>query len=359
MERNWSVGAANGSGASSWGRGEAWSAWAFGGVLSGMYVAGVTGNVYTLALLWRSGGCSGGAALSGSIANLALADLLYLCSIPFIVGTAWARDWHFGELGCRLLLSLDLLTMHASIFTLTGMCAERYLAVTRPLAARRRPRRRPGATACAVWALALLLALPMMLMVSLRRGGDGKRLCAPTWSRAAYRLYLTALFSTSILAPGLLIGCLYGRLAATYLESQRNPPCRKAPRRSPRQKVLVLVFAIVLVFWACFLPFWIWQLLPLYHGALRLPPHTARCINYLVTCLTYSNSCINPFLYTLLTRNSRRDLRHRHTGCYRFTSAFRGRGAHRHCSWRPPTSSGTHYESGSQVLSMAALRDCQ
>lgn len=362
MERNGSAELGNWSAAAaaSGGRREAAAAaWVFGAVLSVMYVAGVTGNVYTLGLLWRSGRGAHSAPLSGSIASLALADLLYLCSIPFIVGTSVAQDWYFGELGCRLLLSLDLLTMHASIFTLTVMCTERYLAVTRPLATRHRARRFRKATAGAVWGVSLLLTLPMMLMVTLGRDKEGKRMCAPTWNPAAYRLYLTVLFSTSILAPGLIIGCLYARLATTYLESQRNPP-RKEPKRSPRQKVLILVFTIVLVFWACFLPFWIWQLLPLYHGALGLSPRTKKCINYLVTCLTYSNSCINPFLYTLLTRNYREYLRNRHSNCYRFTSSFRKRGSNLHCSsWRRSTSSITQYESGSEGLSMATLGDCK
>ncbi|KAG2457864.1 UR2R protein, partial [Polypterus senegalus] len=68
-----------------------------------------------------------------------------------------------------------------------------------------------------------------------------------------------------------------------------------------------MIFTIVLAFWACFLPFWVWQLLPLYHPeALRfLPMSTEIYINHLVTCLTYGNSCVNPFLYTLLTKNYR------------------------------------------------------
>ncbi|XP_070592038.1 urotensin-2 receptor-like [Erythrolamprus reginae] len=362
MERNLSVGLGNESSRAAAGgsaSGEAAATWVFGAVLSVMCVAGVTGNVYTLALLWRSGRGARGAPLSGSIASLALADLLYLCSIPFIVGTSVAQDWYFGELGCRFLLSLDLLTMHASIFTLTVMCTERYLAVTRPLAVRHRAPRFRRVTAGAVWGISLLLTLPMMLMVTLSRSRDGKHICAPTWNPDAFRLYLTVLFSTSILAPGLLIGCLYARLAATYLESQKNPPRKTGPKRSPRQKVLILVFTIVLVFWACFLPFWIWQLVSLYHGPLGLPLHVQKYINYLVTCLTYSNSCINPFLYILLTRNYREYLRNQHRKFYRFTSSFRKKGSNLHCSWRRSSSSGTQYESGTEGLGMVALKDCK
>ncbi|KAK5925868.1 hypothetical protein CgunFtcFv8_021489 [Champsocephalus gunnari] len=62
------------------------------------------------------------------IVNLALADLLYLSTIPFVVCTYFAHDWLFGEAGCRILLSLDLLTMHASVFILVAMSLERYRA---------------------------------------------------------------------------------------------------------------------------------------------------------------------------------------------------------------------------------------
>ncbi|XP_050775140.1 urotensin-2 receptor-like [Gopherus flavomarginatus] len=331
---------------------------AFGTVLSCMCVAGVAGNVYTLAVMCHSARCA--APMYGSIISLALADLLYLSTIPFIVCTYLAQDWYFGDLGCRVLLSLDLLTMHASIFTLTLMCAERYRAVTRPLDSLKRSRGYRKAAAGAVWSVSLLLTLPMMLMVRLteagQAGGKVKRLCAPTWSADAYRTYLTVLFSTSIMAPGVIIGYLYTRLARTYLESQRNPP-HKEGKRSPRQKVLIMVFSIVLVFWACFLPFWVWQLVRLYHSSLQLTSQTQKCINYLVTCLTYSNSCINPFLYTLLTKNYREYLRNRHRSFYRFTSSFRKRSSNLQCSWGRATSSSNQYDYGSESLGMATLKD--
>ncbi|XP_009474933.1 PREDICTED: uncharacterized protein LOC104022893 [Nipponia nippon] len=216
-------------------------------------------------------------------------------------------------------------------------------------------------TAGAVWSVSLLLTLPMMLMVTLTEGGKAegkvKRMCAPTWSMDAYRTYLTVLFSTSIMAPGIIIGFLYTRLARTYLESQRNPPHKEKSKRSPRQKVLIMIFSIVLVFWACFLPFWIWQLVRLYSSSLQLTTQTQKCINYLVTCLTYSNSCINPFLYTLLTKNYREYLRNRHRNFYRFSSSFRKRGSNLQCSWGRSMSSSNQYDYSLEALGMATLKD--
>ncbi|XP_016070894.1 PREDICTED: urotensin-2 receptor, partial [Miniopterus natalensis] len=236
------------------------------------------------------------------VVNLALADLLYLLSIPFVVSTYVTREWHFGDVGCRVLFSLDLLTMHASIFTLTVMSRERCAAVLRPLDAVRRSRGYRKVLALGTWLLALLLALPMTLAIRLVRRGH-KSLCLPAWGPSTHRAYLTLLFGTSIVGPGVAIGLLYVRLARAYWRSQRA--AFPHTRRLPNPRVLGLILGIVLLFWACFLPFWTWQLLAQYRGAAPLAPRSSRIVNYLTTCLTYGNSCVNPFLYTLLSKNYR------------------------------------------------------
>uniref|UniRef100_A0A8C8RX07 Urotensin-2 receptor n=1 Tax=Pelusios castaneus TaxID=367368 RepID=A0A8C8RX07_9SAUR len=285
---------------------------ALGAVLSLLGAAGVVGNLYTLAVAWAGAAPT---ALHVHIINLALADLLYLAGVPFIVHNGLVRDWHFGEAGCRALLSLDLLTLHASIFLLTLLSTERCQAVRRPFRAARRSPARQRALAGAAWATAFVLALPMMLMVHqeerVAEDGGVRRLCVPTWDEAQYKTYLTLLFCTSMVGPGLALGYLYGRLAWAYWLSQTRGVL--GPGRGPKQRVFFLIFLIVLAFWACFLPFWLWQLVPLYSPATaaHLPVATEIYVNHLVTCLTYSNSCINPFLYTLLTRTYREYLQAR------------------------------------------------
>ncbi|XP_078257134.1 urotensin-2 receptor [Rhinoraja longicauda] len=286
----------------------------FGTILSIMYVAGVAGNVYTLMVMRQS--MRSAASVYISIVNLALADLLYLSTIPFIVCTYLAKTWYFGDVGCRVLLSLDLLTMHASIFTLTVMCTERYLAVAKPLETARRSKGYRKAIAGTVWVVSFLLALPVMSMFKMQESrvdnGAIKRTCAGTWSPESYTVYLTVLFSTSIVAPGMIIGYLYTQLARTYLKSQRKALTKSENKQASKQRVVLMIFSIVVVFWACFLPFWVWQLIPLYSTSLNMTQRTITCVNYLMTCLTYSNSCINPFLYTLLTKNYKEYLKQRH-----------------------------------------------
>ncbi|XP_051475928.1 urotensin-2 receptor-like [Apus apus] len=276
-------------------------------VLLVMCLTGVVGNIY--AVVVASGRVVGRSAgsLGVYVINLALADLLYLCTIPFVVCTYFAHDWLFGDVGCRLLLSLDLLAMHASIFLLTAMSLERYWAVSRPLRARRAGSACRKLASAALWLLALLLAAPTAVMTQLREeAGPHKRVCVPTWTPAAFRLYLTVLFATGVLAPGVVLAVVYARLARAYRSSARRPGL-PAAGRAPARRLFSGIAAVVAAYWACFLPFWAWQLAGLYRGeGLGMGPTAQAYLNFGVTCLAYGNSCVNPFLYTLLAGSSRR-----------------------------------------------------
>ncbi|XP_051813173.1 urotensin-2 receptor [Acanthochromis polyacanthus] len=299
----------------------------FCSLLSLLCLLGILGNIYTLVLLLRRRrrrgllsrlpvpSCLAGSSPPSSsslhlqVLSLALADLLYLFTAPFIVYDSLASGWAFGEPGCRLLLSLDLLTMHASIFTLTAMSLDRYRAVARPLHASSSSS--SGLLRVGVcWGLAVALSLPMMITLHLEDGEDQNQdqLCVPAWDEQSSKAYLSVLFCTSILGPGLAIGALYATLGRLYWVSQTRPAWASgggaacAPR-APRPKVLLLILGIVLAFWACFLPFWVWQLLPLYQPDMlrTVPVGTQVTVNRILTGLTYGNSCVNPFFYTLLT----------------------------------------------------------
>ncbi|XP_046889615.1 urotensin-2 receptor [Hypomesus transpacificus] len=290
----------------------------FCSLLSLLSLLGIAGNLYTLGLLLRrrTGRRRRTAAVPAcclAVLSLALADLLYLFTTPFIVYDSLASDWAFGEPGCRLLLSLDLLTMHASIFTLTAMSLDRYRAVAHPLhtsSSNSSGLLRVGLA----WGLAVALSLPMMITLHLEDGENQEgQLCVPAWDEQSSKAYLTVLFCTSILGPGLAIGALYATLGRLYWVSQTKPAWASGstahPPRAPRPKVLLLILGIVLAFWACFLPFWIWQLLPLYQPDIlrTIPVGTQVTVNRILTGLTYGNSCVNPFFYTLLTGKRRRN----------------------------------------------------
>lgn len=203
-----------------------------GCILSLMCLVGVSGNIYTLVVMCHS--MRSAASMYIYIINLALADLLYLLTIPFVVCTYFLKGWYFGDAGCRILISMDFLTMHASIFTLTIMSTERYFAVLKPLDTVKRSKSYRKAIAVLVWVASLVLTLPMILSIQMMKVGS-KAMCQPTISQLSYKVYITFLFCTSIVAPGMIIGFLYIGLARTYWISQTET--FKQTKKLPNQKV--------------------------------------------------------------------------------------------------------------------------
>lgn len=304
--RDWSQ-EASGAG----GSGVLWVTSLLSATLMLMCALGVAGNIYTL-VITRSAAMRRTGSMYVYIINLALADLIYLSTIPFVVCTYLAHDWLFGEAGCHILLSLDLLTMHASVFILVAMSLERYRAVARPFSAHRSSSRRRKLVAAVIWASAFVLTLPMMVMIRLRvskLSADGlvKRICFPTWTSGTFKFYITVLFFTGVFIPGVVIIGLYFGLSRHYWATQARlgESCRSVHRRGLKQKVISMIFSIVAAYWTCFLPFWGWQLAKLFspESLKALSPAAHNYVNFFVTCLTYGNSCVNPLLYTFLTRN--------------------------------------------------------
>lgn len=143
-------------------------------ILSLMCLVGVLGNIYTLIIMCRS--MRTAASMYIYIINLALADLLYLLTIPFVVCTYFLKGWYFGDEGCRILISMGFLTMHASIFTLTVMSTERYFPVVKPLDTVKQSKSYRKSIALLVWVASLVLTLPMIVSIQLKRDGT-KAIC--------------------------------------------------------------------------------------------------------------------------------------------------------------------------------------
>lgn len=69
------------------------------------------------------------------IFNLALADALATSTLPFQSAKYLMNTWPFGELLCKLIIAIDYYNMFTSIFTLTMMSVDRYIAVCHPVRA--------------------------------------------------------------------------------------------------------------------------------------------------------------------------------------------------------------------------------
>ncbi|XP_037376858.1 somatostatin receptor type 4 [Talpa occidentalis] len=233
--------------------------------------------------------------------NLAIADELFMLSVPFVASSAALRHWPFGSVLCRAVLSVDGLNMFTSVFCLTVLSVDRYVAVVHPL--RAATYRRPSVAKLinlGVWLASLLVTLPIAIFADTRpaRGGQAV-VCNLHWPHPAWSaVFVVYTFLLGFLLPVLAIGLCYllivGKMRAVALRAGWQQ------RRRSEKKITRLVLMVVAVFVLCWMPFYVVQLLNLFVTSLD------ATVNHVSLILSYANSCANPILYGFLSDNFRR-----------------------------------------------------
>ncbi|XP_030654212.1 somatostatin receptor type 5 [Nomascus leucogenys] len=234
------------------------------------------------------------------ILNLAVADVLYVLGLPFLATQNAASFWPFGPVLCRLVMTLDGVNQFTSVFCLTVMSVDRYLAVVHPLSSARwrRPRVAKLASAAA-WALSLCMSLPLLVFADVQEGGT----CNASWPEPVGLWGAIFIIYTAVLgffAPLLVISLCYLLIVVKVRAAGVRVGC---VRRRSERKVTRMVLVVVLVFAGCWLPFFTVNIVNL---AVALPQEPASAgLYFFVVILSYANSCANPVLYGFLSDNFR------------------------------------------------------
>ncbi|KAM5298289.1 neuropeptides B/W receptor type 1 [Ctenodactylus gundi] len=244
------------------------------------------------------------------ILNLAIADELFTLVLPVTIADFLLRRWPFGELMCKLVVAIDQYNVFSSLYFLAVMSADRYLVVLATAQSRQvtgRTYRAARAVSLAVWGLVTLVVLPFVVFARLD-AEHGRRQCVlvfpqpeALWWRAS-RLYTLVLgFALPVSAICVLYATLLCRLRAIRLNSHAKVLDRA------RRRVTFLVVAILAACLLCWTPYHLSTVVALTTDLPQTPLVVA--VSYLITSLSYANSCLNPFLYAFLDDSFRRSLR--------------------------------------------------
>lgn len=117
------------------------------------------------------------------ILNLAIADELFMLGLPFLAVQNTLLSWPFGSLMCRVVMTVDAINQFTSIFCLTVMSVDGYLAVVNPI--RSSWWRRPHvakAISGTVWAGSFVVVLPVVVFADVLKD-DGN--CSIVWPEPA------------------------------------------------------------------------------------------------------------------------------------------------------------------------------
>ncbi|KAJ8359949.1 hypothetical protein SKAU_G00164740 [Synaphobranchus kaupii] len=272
-------------------------------------VLGLVGNVLVMYVIVRYTKMK--TATNIYIFNLALADALATSTLPFQSINYLMGTWPFGDALCKMVISIDYYNMFTSIFTLTTMSVDRYIAVCHPIKALdfRTPRNAKIVNVCN-WILSSAIALPVMVMASTvtDKYNSGYTDCTlqfphPSWYWE--NLLKICVFIFAFIMPVLIITVCYG-LMILRLKSVRMLSGSKEKDRNLR-RITRMVLVVVAVFIVCWTPIHIFVIIK---ALVDIPKSLLQTITWhFCIALGYTNSCLNPVLYAFLDENFKRCFR--------------------------------------------------
>ncbi|XP_049605550.1 delta-type opioid receptor [Syngnathus scovelli] len=272
-------------------------------VYSLVFVVGLLGNCLVMYVIVRYTKMK--TATNIYIFNLALADALVTTTMPFQSTDYLLNTWPFGQVLCKVFIAIDYYNMFTSIFTLTMMSVDRYVAVCHPVKALdfRTPVKAKVINVC-IWILSSAAGIPAFIL-----GGTQTNLGITECTLQFPEPYVywdtvmkMCVFVFAFVVPVLIITVCYS-LMLLRLKSVRMLSGSRVKDRNLR-RITRLVVVVVAVFVVCWTPIHIFILVK----ALASVPETTAIMAAYFFCvaLGYTNSSLNPILYAFLDENFKR-----------------------------------------------------
>ena len=255
------------------------------------------------------------------IVNMAVADLLItVLHMPYILQTQLTNSPGLvvggltGKLICKLVGYSQDVSIATSVFTLMAISIDRFMAVVFPL---KRVTLSPKAryVIVPIWIISIVICSPL-LYVNKMEEYEGEFQCYEDWgpllgSETAGRYYTVIQFALFYIVPLIVIAVLHSYIALKVWN--RHVPVRRRhlPRvrfySVARRKLLRMLFIVVCLFAACWLPYHVVFLLDFFSDKYLhcLMPET---IMFYCLFAGHSNSALNPCVYFTIHKEYRKGL---------------------------------------------------
>ncbi|XP_026087273.1 galanin receptor type 1-like [Carassius auratus] len=268
-----------------------------------IFILGVLGNSLVITVLAQRKPGQHRSTTNIFILNLSVADLSYLLfCIPFQSTVYMLPTWNLGAFICKFIHYFFTVSMLVSIFTLSAMSVDRYIAIVH---CRKSSYIRVGRHALigvlVIWVLSFAMATPVAYYQGIVESEDNSTFCWEVWpDHNRRKIYVVCTFVFGYVLPLILISFCYAKVLNHLHKKLRNVSKKsEASKKKTAQTILV----VVVVFCLSWLPHHVVHLwvefgsFPLNQASfvLRVAAH----------CLAYSNSSVNPVIYAFLSENFR------------------------------------------------------
>uniref|UniRef100_A0A1A8UG22 Galanin receptor 1 n=1 Tax=Nothobranchius furzeri TaxID=105023 RepID=A0A1A8UG22_NOTFU len=194
-----------------------------------IFTLGVLGNSMVITVLARSKPGKPRSTTNIFILNLSVADLSYLLfCVPFQSTIYMLPTWILGAFICKFIHFFFTVSMLVSIFTLSAMSVDRYVAIVH---ARKASWIRVGRHATLgvvlIWILSVGMAAPVAHYQNLVEREDNSSFCWEVWPDRHRRVYVMCSFVFGYLLPLALISVCYMKVSAHGAPRARDAGIRR------------------------------------------------------------------------------------------------------------------------------------
>lgn len=238
--------------------------------------------------------------------NMAIADILFVLTLPFWAVTHATGTWTFSSAVCKLMKGIYAVNFICGMLLLACISMDRYIAIvqaTKSFRFRSRTLAHSRMICLAVWVLSLIISSPTFVFTQKYRV-QGNDVCEPRynpdldpvlWKLLALGLQL--LFGFFI--PLVFMVFCYMFIVKTLVQAQN----------SKRHRAIRVVIAVVLVFLTCQIPHNIVLLVTAANlGRMNRTCSSEKLMGYtknVMEVLAFLHCCLNPVLYAFIGQRFR------------------------------------------------------
>uniref|UniRef100_A0A8C7Y436 Neuromedin-K receptor n=1 Tax=Oryzias sinensis TaxID=183150 RepID=A0A8C7Y436_9TELE len=237
--------------------------------------------------------------------NLAFSDAS-MAAFNTLINFIYAAhgEWYFGEAYCKFHNFFPVTSVFASIYSMTAIAVDRYMAIIHPLKPRLSAKATTGIIVC-IWSLAIVLAFPLCYF-STTQVRPRRTICYVAWPRMADDSFMYHIIVAVLIyvLPLVVMGITYTIVGLTLWggEIPGDSSDNYHGQLQAKRKVVKMMIIVVVTFALCWLPYHIYFIVTGINKRLSKWKYIQQ-VYLSVMWLAMSSTMYNPIIYCCL--NSR------------------------------------------------------
>ncbi|KAM4623022.1 C-C chemokine receptor type 7 [Discoglossus pictus] len=238
--------------------------------------------------------------------NLAIADLVFLLTLPFWAVSVATSSWVFGNNMCKIIYCLYKMSFFSGMFLLMCVSIERYFAIVQAPSAHRHRSKTvliSKLSSVGIWIFAFFLSIPELIYSGVVHNENGDNI-----DRCRIFSQNIQSLSAKLKIPQMVFGFIFPLLIMSTCYCMIIKKLLQA-RNFEKYKAIKVIIAIVIVFVVFQLPYNSVMLIKTFTNTTVCQISKQMDIADEVTLsLACFRCCLNPFLYAIIGIKFRNDL---------------------------------------------------